>query len=52
MIILFVILTRNIFHIIIIDYYSFIIRIESLDWIPYIFKIPLYSVTPQTQGVR
>ena len=42
MIILFVILIRNIIHIIIIDYYSFIIRIESLDWIPYIFRIPLY----------
>ena len=34
MIILFFIFSRNIFHIIIIDYYSFIIRIESLDWIP------------------
>ena len=42
MIILFVILIRNIIHIIIIDYYIFIIRIESLDWIPYIFRIPLY----------
>ena len=42
MIILFVILIRNIIHIIIIDYYSFIIRIESLDWIPYTFRIPLY----------
>ena len=42
MIILFVILIRNIIHIIIIDYYSFIIRIESFDWIPYIFRIPLY----------
>ena len=36
------ILIRNIIHIIIIDYYIFIIRIESLDWIPYIFRIPLY----------
>ena len=42
MIILFVILIRNIIHIIIIDYCSFIIRIESLDWIPYIFRIPLH----------
>ena len=42
MMILFVILTRNIFNIIIIDYYSFIIRIECLYWIPYIFRIPLY----------
>ena len=42
MIILFFILIRNIIHIIIIDYCSFIIRIESLDWIPYIFRIPLH----------
>ena len=42
MTILSVILIRYIIHIIIIDYYSFIIRIESLDWIPYIFRIPLY----------
>ena len=32
---------RNIINIIIIDYYSFMIRIESLDWIPYIIRMPL-----------
>ena len=41
MILIVFILIRNIIHIIIIDYYNFMIRIESLDWIPYIFRIPL-----------
>ena len=41
MTILVFILIRNIIYIIIIDYYSFMIRIESLDWIPYIFRTPL-----------
>ena len=42
MIILVFILIENIIYIMIIDYYNFMIRIESLDWIPYIFRVPLY----------